>query len=141
MRELLSIFYLTYNLPGFGHSFRWPEIQPLRRKWAMKRVKVLVLVLAILCMVPNLAQAAGGWVTANVLSVGVGGTFTYIQLSDTAVPPAFASGTYFAADTTGSRSKEMLATGLTAISLAKTCLCWLDDFAPYSNMSAMYLNQ
>ena len=35
----------------------------------------------------------------------------------------------------------MLATALTAISLAKTCLIWLDDFAPYSNMAAMYLNQ
>jgi hypothetical protein len=107
----------------------------------MKRVKVLVLVLAILCMVPNLAQAAGGWVNANVLSVGVGGSFTYIQLSDIAVPPAFPAGTYYSADVTGTRSKEMLATALTAISLAKTCLCWLDDFAQYSNMGAMYLNQ
>jgi hypothetical protein len=106
-----------------------------------KLVKMMVLVLAILFVVPNLAQAAGGWVNANVLSVGVGGAFTYIQLSDTAATPAFPAGTYFAADTTGARSKEMLATGLTAISLAKTCLCWLDDFAPYSNMGAMYLNQ
>ena len=33
----------------------------------MKKVKMLVLVLAILCMVPNMAQAAGGWVTCNIL--------------------------------------------------------------------------
>jgi hypothetical protein len=106
-----------------------------------KMAKLTVLVLAILCLVPNLAQAAGGWVTANLLSVGVGGNFTYVQLSDTAATPAFPAGTYFSADTTGTRSKEMLATALTAISLAKTCTVWLDGFTQYSNMSSMYLNQ
>ncbi len=105
-----------------------------------KLVKVAVLVLAILCIVPSFALA-GGWVTANITSVGVGGSSTYIQLTDTANPPAFGAGTYFVADNTGVRSKEMLATALTAISLSKTALCWLDDFAPSSNMSTMYLNQ
>jgi hypothetical protein len=99
------------------------------------------MVLAMLCVVPSLCSAAGTWSTANVNSVGVGGTFTYIQLTDTSATPPYAAGTYFSADTTGARSKEMLATALTSISLSKTVLVWLDDTAPYSNMSCMYLNQ
>jgi hypothetical protein len=74
-----------------------------------------------------------------VNSVGVGGTFTYIQLTDSSGTNPYAPGTYFSAEAT--RAKEMLATALTAISLSKTVLVWLDDVAPYSNMSCMYLNQ
>ncbi len=102
-----------------------------------KMAKVMVLVMAVVFMVPTFAHAV--WVTANVLSVGVGGTFTYIQLNDTADPPAFPGGTYYSAEPT--RAKDMLATALTAVSLSKTVLAWLDDVAPYSNMSCMYLNQ
>jgi hypothetical protein len=107
----------------------------------MRKVKVTLMVLAIICLVPSLCFAAGTWSTANVNSVGVGGSFTYIQLTDTSASPPYSPGTYFSADTTGARSKEMLATALTAISLSKTVLVWLDDVAPYSNMSCMYLNQ
>ena len=105
----------------------------------MRKVKVMVMVLAILCLVPSVVLAAGRWTTANVLSVGVGGTATYIQLNDTAVPPQYPSGTFYSADPL--RAKELLATALTAISLSKTCLIWIDDVAPYSNIAAMYLNQ
>jgi hypothetical protein len=106
-----------------------------------KMMVAMAMVLAMLCVAPSLGLAAGTWSTANVNSVGVGGSFTYIQLTDTSATPPYSPGTYFAADTTGSRSKEMLATALTAISLSKTVLVWLDDTAAYSNMSCMYLNQ
>jgi hypothetical protein len=101
----------------------------------------MAMALAVLGAVPSFCFAAGTWSTANVNSVGVGGSFTYIQLTDTSATPLYAPGTYFSADTTGVRSKEMLATALTSISLSKTVLVWLDDVAPYSNMSCMYLNQ
>ena len=107
-----------------------------------KMMTVTVLVLAMLCIVPSLCLAqSGGWVTANVNSIGVGGTATYIALIDTASPPHFPNGYYFTADTTGVSSKQMLATALTAVSLNKTVLVYLDSYASLGNMSAMYLNQ
>lgn len=105
----------------------------------MRKVKVIVMVLAIVCLVPSLCFAAGTWTTANIMSVGVGGDVTYIQLSPADGGTQYAPGTYFTADAT--RAKEMLATALTAISLSKTCLIWLNDTAPYSFMTSMYLNQ
>lgn len=104
-----------------------------------KMMVVTAMVLAMLCVVPSFCLAAGTWSTANVNSVGVGGDVTYIQLSPADGGTQYAAGTYFTADAT--RAKEMLATALTAISLSKTCLIWLDDTAPYSFMTSMYLNQ
>ncbi len=95
-------------------------------------------VMLAICTNPLQADAAQDWYTCTVLKVGPvsEGTTTYIQLTDTASPPAFVE-KYFRF--VGERAKEMLAVALTAVSSGLKVLIRADASEEFAYIDVIYL--
>ena len=106
-----------------------------------KLAKVMVLVLALCLVLPTMCFAAN-YVCNVVLAGQTAGASgpAYVQLTDTATTPAF-SNRWFTLDTSGAKSNPMLATALTALSLARTVTVSMVATTQFSNVSAIYVKQ
>ena len=102
-----------------------------------KMVKVLVIVMVV-CLIPSYCFAAAGWFTVTIGKTGVSNSGTFAYLTDTAATKAFTNNPFYL-DSSGTNSKTMLAAALTAVSLGKTCYCYVSDTTAYANCSSFYL--
>jgi hypothetical protein len=105
-----------------------------------KMAKVTVLVLALCLVIPTMCWA-GTANAVNVTATGSSTSYSWVKLSDTASPKAFPDNTWFYLDKTNVYSKTLLAAALTALSLGKTCQVTWAPGSPYSNLTAIYVNQ
>ncbi len=102
-------------------------------------MKKVVLVLAVIFIFPLLlgtsAQAASGWFACEITTVGSGGDYVFVQLSDTS--GKFTNTPFIAYQ---SRAKEILATAMFAKINSKTVLVFLSGSEAYSVVISMFVN-
>ncbi|MFZ5451542.1 MAG: hypothetical protein ACOZF2_06695 [Thermodesulfobacteriota bacterium] len=82
-------------------------------------MKKMGLIIMAVCMIVTLgiASAQADWYYCNITGVGVGGSYTYVCLTDTATSPAFTNRWFLLFNT---MAKQHLATALTAASTGQT---------------------
>lgn len=94
--------------------------------------KILVSMAMMMALVSTASQAA--WYTVTVVNVGANSTTINLKVTD--------SGGAFSnlwVQATGSTSKEIIATGLTAKALGSSMLIQLDTITPFSELKGAYL--
>ena len=79
-----------------------------------------------------------GWYTCTVNRVGPGWSRNYINVSDTANPPAFTGKWCVLPE---NFKNQMLAVGLTAITNDQTILIFIDPLVSYPTVTAIYLDK
>lgn len=103
--------------------------------------KICLITVMALCVVGILGTGAGaaqGWYNCSVKQTGISGSYMLINLTDTAISPAFTSQWYYLEP---AYAKTILAVILTAMSLSKTVWVYVDAAQPYSYISIIYLKE
>ena len=103
----------------------------------MKRNQVfLIAVVVIFITLTFVMNASAAWYTCSINLVGSTSSKPAIRLTDTASSPAFTSNWFFIA---GDKSKEMLATALTAMSMGKNVLVNAQGTSAFDDITGIYI--
>jgi hypothetical protein len=100
-------------------------------KMKKKALLVLVCVMALTAFTAGIAMA--GYYVCTISKVGCAGTFYMLTLTDTAATPAFTDRD-FVIDAQAVGASAMLASALTAYSMAGKLQVWLNDISPSANI-------
>ena len=103
-----------------------------------KLISMVLVTLSLVCFLSTTVGAAPAWYIANAEKTGIGSGMYLVMLTDTAASPAF---TKKWCQLTAAQAKSMLAVCMTAMSLGKTVMVYMDNALTTPVITAFYINQ